>query len=217
MKVKICGIRNEHDLKAAVEAGADAVGFLVGQVHFSKDFILSSTAARLADKLPPFITPVIVTHYTEPDAVIDIVKQTSVTTIQLHGGCTPDQVKEIRNRLPASAKIIVAANFEDERDFVSVMEFYTLADAILLDSIDKEAGKVGGTGKVGNWEVASKFVKASPVPVILAGGLDGANVSDAIRAVSPFGVDANSLLKDENGDVELVKCREYVRNAHKMR
>ena len=56
MQVKICGIQNEYELRTAVAAGADAVGFLVGQLHKSKTFILASTAGRLAQQLPPYVT-----------------------------------------------------------------------------------------------------------------------------------------------------------------
>ena len=80
MKVKICGVRNEKDMSIALEAGADALGFLVGQIHPSRDFVIASTAARLAAKLPPFVTPVVVTHYTDPEAVGEIIHQTSIST-----------------------------------------------------------------------------------------------------------------------------------------
>ena len=63
MRIKICGIRNENDLRAALSASPDAVGFLVGQVHPSPDFILACTARRLARSLPPFVQPWLVTHY----------------------------------------------------------------------------------------------------------------------------------------------------------
>ena len=73
MRIKICGIRNEQDMNVAVNAGADAVGFLVGQLHASRDFILPGTAARLVRMLPPFVTPVLVTHFTDPAEVFDLV------------------------------------------------------------------------------------------------------------------------------------------------
>ncbi len=72
MRIKICGIRNEPDLKAALSASPDAVGFLVGQVHPSPDFILACTARRLARSLPPFVQPWIVTHYSAPEEVLEI-------------------------------------------------------------------------------------------------------------------------------------------------
>ena len=90
MRVKACGIKTERDLETAVKAGVDAVGFLVGQVHTSHDFILASTAARLVKFLPPYVVPVIVTHLTAPDAILDIVEQTSILTIQLHGRSTAE-------------------------------------------------------------------------------------------------------------------------------
>mgnify|MGYP001147034611 FL=1 len=105
MRVKVCGIKTERDLETAVKAGADAVGFLVGQVHASHDFILASTAARLAGFLPPYVVPVIVTHLTAPDAVLDIVEQTSIQTIQLHGGSTVEEVAVLRDNLGPAGQL----------------------------------------------------------------------------------------------------------------
>ena len=83
MRVKVCGIKTEQELETAVSAGADAVGFLVGQVHASHDFILASTAARLVRMLPPYVVPVLVTHLTKPETILELAEQTSIFTIQL--------------------------------------------------------------------------------------------------------------------------------------
>ena len=124
-------------------------------------------------------------------------------------------MKLVRDILPSSGKLIVAVNLKSERDFVSVMELYTLADAILLDSADPEGGRVGGTGMNIDWGVGAAFVRECPIPVILAGGLDGTNVEEAVRTVRPYAVDANSRLKDSDGSIDLCLAREYVKMAKK--
>ena len=96
MRVKICGIKNEAELEIAVNAGADAIGFLVGQRFPSPDFILPDKAARLAALLPPFVTPVLVTHLTEPEEIAELIERTGVTTVQLHGGSSVEQVRTLR-------------------------------------------------------------------------------------------------------------------------
>ena len=217
MRAKICGIRTEEDLKAAVESGADAVGFLLGQVHPSKDFILPGTAARLVRALPPWITPVIVTHLTEPDEILELSDRTGITTLQLHGGSSPSEVQRVRDGLPPAGKVIVTIHPDSETDFVIFKDYYSLADAFLIDSFDRATGRVGGTGKTNDWSLAAKFVGESPLPVILAGGLTPENAAEAIRTVRPYGLDANSGLKNkETGAVDPIRCKDFVaavRNA----
>lgn len=215
IRVKICGVQNEKDIEIAVDAGADAVGFLVGQVHVSPYFILPGTASRLAAALPPYIQPVLVTHYTDVDEITELLERTKIQTIQLHGGSKPEEVGIIRDRFP-HAKIIVAAHLMDERKILELMDFYALADAILLDSILPEERKVGGTGKTCDWNLASDFVANAPVPVILAGGLCPDNVEEAISKVRPFGVDANSRLKTPEGELDAALCREFCRKAKSL-
>lgn len=171
MRVKACGIKTERDLETAVKAGVDAVGFLVGQVHTSHDFILASTAARLVKFLPPYVVPVIVTHLTAPDAILDIVEQTSILTIQLHGGSTAEEVAALRDNLGPAGKLIYAAHVLGMQVTPALEPYYDLVDAVLLDSMDRETGKVGGTGMTHNWDVSAGAAAASPVPLTLAGGL----------------------------------------------
>ena len=210
MRVKICGVRNEADLKAAVKAGADAVGLLVGQLHASPDFILPSTASRLASKLPPYVTPVIVTHLTDPASIMEIVMQTGIASVQLHGGSSVEQVTLLRDLMPLNAKLILAVHVtgDSSPDFSG---FLRLVDAILLDS--RDADRVGGTGYTHNWNISEAIAKSCPLPVILAGGLNPSNVAEAIKKVRPFAVDANSGLKASDGSRSPELCSSFVRNA----
>ena len=106
MQIKICGIQNEHELQTAIDAGADAVGFLVGQLHRSKTFILASTASRLAQQLPPYISPVIVTHLTKAEEIEEIMTRANIYTVQLHGVAN-EEIFKLRDLLPVHAKIII--------------------------------------------------------------------------------------------------------------
>ncbi len=211
MRVKICGVRNEADLKAAVQAGADAVGFLVGQLHASPDFILPSTASRLASRLPPYVTPVIVTHLTDPTAIMEIVMQTGVSSVQLHGGSFVDEVSQLRELLPLNAKLILSVHVTGDSCAFDFSEYLKLVDAILLDS--RDSNRVGGTGATHDWNVSEAVARSCHLPVILAGGLNPANVADAIRKVRPFAVDANSGLKAPDGSRSPELCAAFVRNA----
>jgi len=214
MRVKICGIKTSEDLKTAIDSGADAFGFLVGQVHKSTDFILPSTAARLAGSLPPFSTPVLVTHLNDVDEIINIVLKSSISTLQLHGRLTPEQVKKIDEELPAGGKIILAA-YISKGNVPDLLEYYPFIDAVLLDAhnVSAELIEVEDHSEF-FWDEAAAFVSACPLPVILSGGLSAENVSQAMSQVSPYAVDANRLLKNEPGGACCIyRCRTFVKSA----
>lgn len=215
MRIKICGIKTEADVEIVIKSSADAAGFLVGQLHTSTDFILPSTAKRLAGLLPPFISPVIVTHLPDAVSILDIVKKTGITTLQLHGGSTSEEVRKICDALPGEGKIIYAVHIIKGEMVPSLEEFYPYIDAVLLDSYNLTTGQVGGTGQIHDWNLSSRLVRTLPVPVILAGGLNPSNVEDAIRKVKPYGVDANSGLKNSEGGRDPELCKAFVENARK--
>lgn len=215
MRVKICGIRNEQELECAVAAGADAVGFLVGQRHPSPHFILPEHARRLASLLPPFITPVLVTHLTEPAEILQLADSTSITTVQLHGGSRPEQILPLRKRLDGAGKLIFAVHIGIFPEDVSAdaAPYEDLVDAFLLDSYDSATGKVGGTGKTHNWKLSARFAESTRRPVILAGGLNPDNVARAVQTVHPFAVDANTALRPL-GELDRKTAAAFVRNAY---
>jgi phosphoribosylanthranilate isomerase len=215
MRVKICGIQNEHDLQTAVEAGTDAVGFLVGQLHKSSSFILPSTAARLAHLLPPYVTPVIVTHLTTAEEIKEILDKSGIYCVQLHG-IENEQVFKLRDMLPVHSKIILAEYVENLSNDNNLEELYPVIDAIALDCYNKEPSLIGvsSEGKSYEWRAGAEFVSQCPLPVILTGGLNPDNVGAAIGAVRPFGVDACTSLKDDTiASCDQEKCRNFVKRA----
>lgn len=215
MQIKICGIQNEHELQTAIKAGADAVGFLVGQVHRSKTFILASTAGRLAQQLPPYITPVIVTHLTKAEEIVEIVERANIYTVQLHDA-TNEEIFKLRDLLPSHAKIIVSEYIKNPRNLMELEELYPVIDAINLDCYNKDVNMIGeqSENEIYNWRDAAEFVSQCSLPVIISGGISGENVAEAIKQIMPYGIDACSRLKDldtENCDQE--KCVSYVKKA----
>jgi len=216
MRVKICGITNEPDLETAVNAGADAVGFLAGQRFPSQDFILPEKAARLTALLPPFVTPVLVTHLTEPREILELYEKTGINTIQLHGGSTPEQLSSLREYLGNSIKLILALHVGSLPDAAmpdpDPAMYEAFADAFLLDSYDPVTGKVGGTGKTHNWQISARIAAAVRRPVILAGGLNPDNVAEAVRTVRPYAVDANTGLRPV-GVLDGKTAAAFVQNA----
>lgn len=212
MRVKVCGIRNWEDASTAVEAGADAVGFLVGITHLAEDKIDSDSAKAVIQRLPPFVSSVLVTHLTNSDEILELANFLNVTTIQIHDYIPPEQVLYVKRQLP-KCKIIKAVHVSGEAETLELTQsFQKSCDALLLDSRTKD--RLGGTGLTHDWNISRKVVERSALPVILAGGLTHENVYQAVEKIRPFGVDANSGIETD-GWKDAGKVRRFVLNAYK--
>lgn len=212
MRVKICGIKSKDDALMAINYGADAIGLLVGQKHTSTDFIDIDTAKDIVQALPPFCSSVMVTHLVDTGEIIDLASKISVNTIQLHGDSSPNDAQLIKIALPY-IKIYKAIHVTNENSVDGGKEFLPYVDAILLDTANASTGQVGGTGMTHDWSISKRIVETYDKPIILAGGLDPDNVTDAIKEVMPFGVDVNSGTKGESGYKDADKVRSFIRNA----
>lgn len=215
MRVSICGIQNENDLQKAVQSDTDAVGFLVGQIHKSARFILPSTAGRLAAQLPPYISPVLVTHLNTVDEITEIIDKSNIKCVQLHGKVTFSEIIKLRERFSETLQIILATYIVDNTIADNLDEIYPFIDAILLDCFNSEPGLIGiNNNNQYAWTVGADFVRHCSLPVLLGGGLNADNVTEAIEKVKPYGIDACTGLSLTNSEeCALEYCRNYVYNA----
>ena len=210
MRVKICGLsRVEHALVAA-EAGADAVGCLVGLEHASPDQVSAATARAVYSVLPPFVARVLVTHQTTLGNVSELVRETGATAVQLHGEYPLVAVPALREAFPYLS-ILKCVHVTGEEAIAAARAAARVADAVLLDT--KVRGRIGGTGKTHDWSISAKIVETCPKPVILAGGLNPSNVADAIKRVRPWGVDTNSGTRATGGVKDHAKIRAFIAAA----
>jgi len=212
VRVKICGNKRLEDALEGVKAGAEALDFLVGQVHASSDFISKEAAREIIEKIPPLISTVLVTHLSDAEEIISLAAFTKVSTVQLHGQSKVDDISVLRGHLP-NIKLYKTIHVEDRSAISLASEWDNCADAILLDTISKAEKKVGGTGKPHDWSISAEIVRSVHIPVILAGGLDPDNVQNAIKAVQPFAVDVNSGTKGPDGYKDFAKLYTFVENA----
>lgn len=208
-RVKICGIRSREDAEIAVASGADAIGMLVGQVHESPDFISPVKARDICSALGPFVVPVLVTHLNDPDAIVDVAQQVPTWALQLHSDLSEETLRQLRHRL-APRKLLGKVSVEGPESIVRAEKIARFVDALLLDTRDRASNRVGGTGLVHDWNVSAQIARQSTVPVILAGGLNSANVAKAIGLVRPWGVDVNTGVKGEQGGKSAARCRRFI-------
>lgn len=186
VKVKICGITNVRDARAAVRMGADALGF--NFYPRSPRYIKKERARAILAALPPFVCAVAVFVDEDPDEVLAICEYVGIDTVQLHGDERP-RVFQALSRL----KRIKAVRVRSEKDIARLPRY--AAEAYLLDAY--VAGVPGGTGQAFNWAFAREAQRHGPV--ILAGGLTPENVAEAVRVVSPYAVDVASGVEKEPG------------------
>jgi phosphoribosylanthranilate isomerase len=191
MRVKICGIRTIKDAKLTINCGADAIGLLVGQRHRSDDFISVELAKEICGICPPYVSPVLVTHLESPTEIYQLASKIGVHTIQIHSECQVPEIQALRQMLPFT-KLIKNFHVTSNKLIDYVRSFESIVDAIILDTINLEEDRVGGTGMIHDWSLSAKIVQETSLPVILAGGLNPKNVADAIKLVKPYAVDVNS-------------------------
>ena len=194
MRVKFCGTASLADMRCAIDAGCDAVGFIMGVTYQSADVVTPAEAAEMIRELPPFIEPVAVTHLRETEDLIGLAKDSRCTTLQIQDTVEPSGIPVIRDALPY-LKIVKAVHVTDESARATAKLYEPYADALILDSRTRE--RIGGTGISHDWNISATIVTNSAIPVILAGGLTPENVAEAIRRVRPYGVDVHTGVKKD--------------------
>lgn len=211
MKVKICGIKTEHDLKVAIKAGADAVGFITDVPVDSPRKITLAEASRLISKVPVFVSSVLVIMPENAQQAVRMIRAARPAAVQIHNALPLSELVLIRETGVKLIKTIpVTKNADAEMLINQAKELSGVADAILLDTaLD---GKTGGTGMPHNWEVSSKFVLNAEMPVILAGGLKPENVKEAVNCVRPHAVDTASGV-ETGGKKDETKVLDFMKNA----
>jgi phosphoribosylanthranilate isomerase len=200
--VKICGITNLEDARAAIEAGADALGF--NFYRGSARYIAPAEARRIIGQLPGEVLSVgVFVNEEGPEMVESIAAEAGVGAVQLHGDESGDYCRALKHRLVIKA-LRVGPDFAPE----DALRYGT--EAILLDAFAGSAR--GGTGLTFDWSLARRTRELVP-RLFLAGGLTPSNVAAAIRAVRPYAVDACSGLERETGRKDARRVRAFVAAA----
>jgi len=211
VKVKICGITSNEDLATAVEAGADAVGFVVN-VPSSPRSLIPEKAEKIMKNTPVFVKNVVVAVSKSLDELIEIYKRLKPDIIQIHGYNLPDS--DIREKL-ANTRLIRAVQAKSDGVVEDSVKAANTFDAVLVDSF--VSGRFGGTGMVHNWELSRRVKKLiHPKPLILAGGLNPENVGDAVRAVQPYAVDVSTGVELRPGVKDPEKVFAFIKNAKEV-
>lgn len=198
--VKICGITNPGDAQAAVEARADALGFVFYEK--SPRHLTIPAAAGISKQLPGFVMRVGVFVNALKADVLRAIGECGLNLLQFHGDEPPEYCSQFGLMSMKAFRMRGAETLKELTNYKT--------DAWLLDAYSPEA--VGGTGEKFNWDLAveaQKFCK----PIFLAGGLTPENVAEAVRKVRPFGVDVSSGVEISPGKKDHAKVRAFISAA----
>jgi phosphoribosylanthranilate isomerase len=195
VRVKICGITNREDAWAAVEAGADALGFVFAP---SLRQVTPAQAGAIIAALPPFVTTVGVVVDQDVTAIL---RECPLDAVQFHGQEPPEALAAV-----PGVRRIRALRLRSVEELAGLAQYAGVAHAFLLDSYVE--GRAGGTGAPFAWELAAGA--DLPRPLILAGGLTPENVAAAIRQVRPYAVDVSSGVEAAPGRKDAARLRAFL-------
>ena len=197
MKIKFCGFTRDQDVRAAVDLGVDAIGLNLAR---GPRRITPERAAELARLIPPFVTAVALFVDADDLTILEAMRVTRCTAVQLHGDEPPELAERLRTRFP----VIKAFAVKDAAALAAVRGYP--ADAYLLDAA--VPGGAGGTGVA--WDHHLLAGVAFDRPVILAGGMNPATVGAAVAATRPYGVDVASGIESAPGVKDAGAMRAFV-------
>ena len=155
----------------------------------------------------------LVTHLEGVDEIEGLLRETGITTVQLHSEITPDDIRELRRRL-SNLSVFKSVHVTSAASIDYPEPFQQLVDGFVLDSINAATGQVGGTGMAHDWSISRDIVAHySGTAFFLAGGLHPQNVRAAIELVKPFGVEVNSGTKGADGFKDPYKLQTFIDEA----
>ena len=203
VRVKICGMTNAEDARVAVEAGADALGFVF--YRKSPRWVDTEVVKRIVQELPPFVLAVGVFVNEDAKAVRDLMDECGLSLAQLHGEETASYCQAL------GRPVLRAIRLQNRGDLLPLAEYQGRSSVrgFLVDAFSEKA--YGGTGEVVDWTLAAEAAGVSPI--LLAGGLTPENVTEAIRQVRPYGVDVSSGVEANPGKKSHDKVRAFIRAA----
>lgn len=199
-RVKICGITRAEDAKAAVAYGCDAIGLVFYEP--SPRYVSLDVATVIAAQLPPFVGAVGLFVDASPEYVREVLAQVHLDLLQFHGDESPEYCRQF------GMPYIKAVRVRPETNLLQYAAAYADAKGLLLDTF--VPGTPGGTGQTFDWTL---IPESFPKPIILAGGLDAGNVSEAIRQSRPYAVDVSGGVEREKGIKDAAKIAAFMRGV----
>ena len=189
IRFKICCMSSEEEIRLALDAGADTLGF-VSQMPSGAGIISEDLIRRLVPLVPPPVATFLLTCRDSFEAIAAQQRRCKANTLQLCDSVHPSVRARLRTELPG-VRIVQVIHVTGPPSVDEAIEAQETCDALLLDSGNPSlpVKQLGGTGRTHDWAVSAELRDRVSVPVFLAGGLNSGNVRRAIEIVRPFAVD----------------------------
>lgn len=212
--IQIAGVIDKEEAKMLMDAGVHYLGFPL-RLPVNKEDLTEDEAVEVIKTITPPHRSVLITYLSHAEEIIRFCDKLNVKIVQLHGKISEDELektKSLRPDLEIIKSLVVAGNnYADlEKMVYTLSEFI---DAFITDTFDPSTGAEGATGKTHDWTVSKKLVQISPKPVIIAGGLNHANVKKAILEIHPAGVDVHTGVESANGRKDYMLVKKFVEEA----
>ncbi len=199
-RVKVCGITRIEDGLAAASFGVDAIGLVFYAP--SPRYVAPAHAREIAAAIAPFVSTVGLFVDADVATVSNVLQTIRLDYLQFHGDESPEYCAQF------GVPFLKAIRVKPGVDLLQYAAEFHAAKAILLDAFVE--GTHGGTGQRFDWQLIPRNL---PLPVILSGGLEPANVTDAIRAVRPWAVDVSSGVELDKGVKDAGKIEQFMRGV----
>jgi phosphoribosylanthranilate isomerase len=221
MITQIYAFTRLDEVRQAVSAGVDQLGFVVGAYGIVNAELDFDTASSLMREVTPPAKSVALTMSTDVDEIIRMVEAVKPDIVHISSETDAvgiEKMIELRNRLDPDIKLMKAIGVVDQSSINDALIYSEVSDILLLDTKIRHMPGVGATGETHDWSISQNIVRLSTVPVILAGGLSAGNVASAIRMVKPWGVDSNTATNISGSPFlkDIDRIRAFVKAVHAM-
>lgn len=212
--INIAGVIDQTEAEMLVDCGEVCLGFPFRLAKHKED-LSEEEASRIIRSLQHDVTCFLITYLSEAQQIIELCMKLGVSYVQLHGCIGTDQLAKLKATWPELRiiKSLIVGNdnlAELEQEIARTAQY---VDGYITDTFDYSTGDEGATGKIHDWSVDKRIVAISPHPVIMAGGLNPENVSEAIRQVQPAGVDVHTGIEGGDGRKDRELTRKFISEA----
>lgn len=201
--VQIAGVASVAEASMLEDVGVDLLGFPLRLGYHTPD-TTEAVARGIISNLKAPERAVLITYLTEASHIKELAQYLGVSTVQLHAEISPRELIRLKDAAPSLSiikSLIVRPECSDATHpiYQSAKEFEPLVDAFITDTFDPTTGATGATGMRHDWSVSARIARSVSKPLILAGGLNPANVYEAIMQVCPAAVDSHTGVEDSSG------------------
>ena len=213
--IQIAGVIDKEEAKMLMSLGVDYLGFPL-RLPVNKEDLTEEEVVEVIKTVKPPHRAVLITYLNKAEDIVNFCETLNVTIVQLHGNISKEELektKSLRPNLEIIKSLVVAGNNFSELEKI----IHTLSpwiDAYITDTYDPVTGASGATGKTHDWKISKKIVEISSKPVIIAGGLNPANVKKAILEIHPAGVDVHTGVESKDGRKNYNLVKKFVEESN---